>query len=77
MTLFNIGGYCIGAGLILFAIWNLAIMYKAIQTTNKGECKELMRKENVENDYWFLKPFRYAGYFLLIAGLLIYFMGYL
>jgi len=75
--LFNLGGYLLGAGLILFAFWNLVIMSQGFKKKDYAERKKFMKKENIEKENKLLKPTRYIGYTLMIAGLIIYFLGYL
>jgi len=75
--LFNIGGYLLGAGFILFAFWNLVIMRQGFKKKDFDERKEFMKRENIEKENRLLKPVRYIGYTLMIVGLIVYFLGYL
>ncbi len=74
--LFNIGGYFIGASFIIFAGWNLIIMFQAIGM-NREERKSFMSdKVIIESKNRVLKPARLTGYTFFVLGFLIYLLGY-
>ena len=75
--LFNIGGYFINTSFILFAFWNLTIMWQAFGMDREEQKSFMSNKKEIESKSRFLKPARLLGYGCLIAGLLIYISGYL
>ena len=75
--LFNIGGYFIGTSFILFAFWNLTIMWQASGMDSEERKSFMSNKKEIESKSSFLKPTRLIGYGCLITGVLTYISGYL